>query len=33
LLRQALNRRLDVLDDVGVVVCSLQRRPKKVMQD
>jgi hypothetical protein len=29
LLRQALNGRLDVLDDVGVVVCSLQRRSKK----
>jgi hypothetical protein len=31
LLRQALNGRLDVLDDVGVVVCSLQRRSKKIL--
>jgi hypothetical protein len=29
LARQALNGRLDLLDDVGVVVCSLQRRSKK----
>jgi hypothetical protein len=28
LARQALNGRLDLLDDVGVVVCSLQRRSK-----
>jgi regulation of enolase protein 1 (concanavalin A-like superfamily) len=31
LLRQALNGRLDVLDDVGVVVCSVQRRSKKIL--
>src|SRR5688572_6522544 len=31
LLRQALNGRLDVLDDVGVVMCSLQRRSKKIL--
>jgi hypothetical protein len=31
LLRQALNGRLDVLDDVGVVVCSLQRRSKRIL--
>src|SRR5512132_1450193 len=32
LLRQALNGRLDVLDDVGVVVCSLPRRSKKILR-
>ena len=31
LSRQALNGRLDVLDDVGVVVCSIQRRSKKIL--
>jgi hypothetical protein len=31
LLRQAGNAGLDVLDDVGVVVCSFQRRSKKIL--
>src|SRR5215216_5079667 len=31
LLRQAPDGRLDVLDNVGVVVCSLQRRSKKIL--